>query len=202
MAMIPYQLSRLPYHDSLKVPEADIQHANAFCSFFSFWQGGFLLDMGVHFVAALRMVLGGFSFSNDISCRFDLTSPRSRIICLECLQWLSPPPEHARHVALRRVVGLNGTLEVEHSSGGEHGYLVSFYGGDGQNKSSFFPITGVTEELKAFINDVSENTLKKGSQFVAEPRLSFEVGARDVAVLEAMFESGAKQGELVQVKNF
>ncbi|KAH1207660.1 hypothetical protein GmHk_15G042701 [Glycine max] len=56
--------------------------------------------------------------------------------------------------------------------------MVSFYGTDGQNKSSFFPFSGVTEELKAFINDVSENTLK---------------GARDVAVLEAMLESGAKR---------
>jgi len=34
------------------------------------------------------------------------------------------------------------------------------YGADGQNQSSFFPFGGVTEELKAFINDVSENTLK------------------------------------------
>ena len=37
---------------------------------------------------------------------------------------------------------------------------------------------------------------------MAEPRLSFVEGARDVAVLEAMLESGAKQGELVQVKKF
>ncbi|XP_040865767.1 uncharacterized protein [Glycine max] len=61
---------------------------------------------------------------------------------------------------LWRVVGLNGTLQVERGFQGQHGYLVSFYGTDGQNKSSFFPFSGVTEELKAFINDVSENTLK------------------------------------------
>lgn len=37
---------------------------------------------------------------------------------------------------------------------------VSFYGADGPKESTFFPFNGVTEELKAFINDVSENTLK------------------------------------------
>lgn len=44
--------------------------------------------------------------------------------------------------------------------------------------------------------------MQKGSQYEAEPRLSFVEGARDVAVLEAMLESGAKQGALVQVKKF
>lgn len=44
--------------------------------------------------------------------------------------------------------------------------------------------------------------MQKESQFAAEPRLSFIEGARDVAVLEAMCDSGAKQGALVNVKKF
>jgi hypothetical protein len=36
----------------------------------------------------------------------------------------------------------------------------------------------------------------------AEPRSSYVEGARDVAVLEAMLESSAKQGAPVQVKRF
>lgn len=39
-------------------------------------------------------------------------------------------------------------------------WQVSFYGADGQCKSSFFPFSGVTEEFKAFINDVSQSTHK------------------------------------------
>lgn len=35
-----------------------------------------------------------------------------------------------------------------------------------------------------------------------DPRLSFAEGARDVAVLDAMLESGKRQGALVQVKKF
>lgn len=37
---------------------------------------------------------------------------------------------------------------------------VSFYGSDGQNKSSFFSFSGVTDELKAFIHDISQATVK------------------------------------------
>ncbi len=44
--------------------------------------------------------------------------------------------------------------------------------------------------------------LQKGSGYEADPRLSFVEGARDVAVLEAMIESGTRQGALVQVKKF
>ncbi|KAL9322942.1 hypothetical protein ACSQ67_010995 [Phaseolus vulgaris] len=164
-------------------------------------EGGFIVDMGVHYIAGLRMLVGCEVVSvSAMTSHVDLTLP---------------PPDNISSVfhlengcsgvfvmTLWRVVGLNGTLQVERGFQGEHGYLVSLYGADGQNQSSFFPFGGVTEELKAFINDVSENTLKKGSQFVPEPRLSFVEGARDVAVLEAMLESGAKQGELVQVKKF
>lgn len=33
---------------------------------------------------------------------------------------------------------------------------ISLFGADGQNKSFFHPFSGVTEELKAFLRDVSE----------------------------------------------
>lgn len=42
--------------------------------------------------------------------------------------------------------------------------------------------------------------LQEGSGYEAEPRSSFVEGARDVAVLEAMLESGNKGGALVHVK--
>lgn len=45
MAMIPYHLSRLPYHDSLKALEADIQHANALAAAIPRAKGGSLLQM-------------------------------------------------------------------------------------------------------------------------------------------------------------
>lgn len=44
--------------------------------------------------------------------------------------------------------------------------------------------------------------LQNGSAYEAEPRLSFVEGARDVAILDAMLESGTKQGALVHVNKF
>ncbi|WVZ01499.1 hypothetical protein V8G54_027568 [Vigna mungo] len=130
-----------------------------------------------------------------------LSSVFWRMDAQECFQRLSTP-KHPRQVFSWRFVGLNGTLHIEQCFERENGYLVSLHGADGQVKSSFFPSDGVVEELKAFLSDVSEKALKKESDFVGEPRLSFVEGARDVAVIEAVFESAAKQGEVVQVKKY
>ncbi|KAK6937078.1 hypothetical protein RJ641_034108 [Dillenia turbinata] len=100
-----------------------------------------------------------------------------------------------------RIVGLKGTVQVERGiKDGRHGYLASVYGPDGQCKSSFYPFSGVTQELKCFIHDFSQAALKKDSSYEAEVRGGYLEGARDVAVLEAMLESGAKGGCQVDVK--
>ncbi|XP_061367305.1 dehydrogenase FPY6 isoform X3 [Gastrolobium bilobum] len=189
------------------IVEGSMNSSNPYFS--SSWRrnftGGFILDMGVHFIAGLRMLVGCEVVSvSAMTSHVDLTLPPpdniSSVFHLEngssgvfAMVVSSRSPK-----TLWRVVGMNGTVQVERGFQGQHGYLVSSYGADGQSKSSFFPFSGVSEELKAFLSDVSENTLK----FVAENRLSFVEGARDVAVLEAMLESGVKQGELVHVKKF
>ncbi|XP_019448287.1 PREDICTED: uncharacterized protein LOC109351303 [Lupinus angustifolius] len=171
--------------------------------------GGFVLDMGVHFIAGLRMLVGCDVVSvSAFTSHVDLSLPPpdniSSVFHLEngCSGAFVMVVSSRTPKILWRVVGMNGTVQIERGFQGQHGYLVSVYGADGLCKSPFFPFSGVTEELKAFISDVSECTLKKGSQFVPEPRLSFVEGARDVAVLEAMLESGSRKGELVHVKKF
>lgn len=42
--------------------------------------------------------------------------------------------------------------------------------------------------------------LQKDSSYEAEPRSSFLEGARDIAIIEAMLESGMKQGAAIEVK--
>lgn len=49
---------------------------------------------------------------------------------------------------------------------------------------------------------MSSCLLQKGSDYKPESRLSFVEGARDVAILEAMLESGSKKGAPVPVKQF
>ncbi|KAB2025108.1 hypothetical protein ES319_D06G129300v1 [Gossypium barbadense] len=87
------------------------------------------------------------------------------------------------------------------SSSWRRNFEVSLYSADGQCKSTFHPFCGVHEELKIFIHDIVKANLK-GNGYEAEPRSSFVEGARDVAVLEAMLESGSKGGTLVNVKKF
>ncbi|KAL6200685.1 hypothetical protein ACLB2K_030466 [Fragaria x ananassa] len=159
------------------------------------FNGGFILDMGVHFMAGLRMLAGCEIVSVPATTsHVDKTLPPPDNISIgEWMFW-----DFCYGGLLKivwRFVGLKGTLEVERGNqDGRHGYVVIFYSADGQRKTSFYPFSGVTEEFIAFINDIKQATLKKGAGYEAEPRMSFLEGARDVAVLEAMLESGGKQG--------
>ncbi|KAK9220872.1 hypothetical protein WN944_009296 [Citrus x changshan-huyou] len=192
------------------IVEGSMNSSNPYFS--SSWRrnftGGFILDMGVHFIAGLRMITGCEVVSvsaitshidktlpppDNISSNFQLENGCSGVFVM-VVSSRSPK-------IFWRVVGMKGTLQVERGNqDGRHGYLVTQYGADGQSKSMFYPFSGVTEELKAFIHDISE--AKKGISHVPEPRSSFLEGARDVALLEAMLESGSKQGTLVHVKKF
>ncbi|CAH2053190.1 unnamed protein product [Thlaspi arvense] len=175
--------------------------------------GGFILDMGVHYIAGLRMLVGCEVTSvSATTSHVDKTLPApdnitsnltflcsivsSRTDALEFLLWLCLQG-HQRHI-LWRVVGLKGTVQLERGvQDGRHGYMATIYGEGGTSRTIFYPFSGVTEELKAFFSDISETSKKE-----QEPRLSYVEGARDVAVLEAMLESGARNGAVVTVAKF
>lgn len=174
------------------------------------FNGGFILDMGVHFIAGLRMLVG-----SEITSVSALTSHVDGTL---------PPPDHISSTirmengssgvfvmvvsskspkVLWRVVGLKGTIQVEREDiDGKHGYAVTLFTGNGGNKSWFYPFSGVTDELTTFLADTSVAILRKDQSYQVEHRLSFLEGARDVAVLEAMLESGKRQGAVVQVRKF
>ncbi|KAM3264530.1 dTDP-3,4-didehydro-2,6-dideoxy-alpha-D-glucose 3-reductase [Capsicum annuum] len=172
--------------------------------------GGFILDMGVHFVAGLRMLVGcEISSLSSMNSHVDKTLPPpdniSSIFQLEngCSGVFVMVVNSKSPKIMWRVVGLNGVLQVERGiKDGQHGYSVSLNMADGQSKSFFYQFSGVTDELKTFLSDVSTANLKKDQSSHIDPRLSFAESARDVAVLEAMLESGKRQGALVQVKKF
>ncbi|TYJ30217.1 hypothetical protein E1A91_A06G118300v1 [Gossypium mustelinum] len=174
------------------------------------FEGGFILDMGVHFIAGLRMMVGCEVTSvSAITSHIDRSLPPPDIISsnfkLEngCSGVFVMVVSSSSPKIIWRVVGSKGTVQVERGKvDGKHGYLVSLYSADGQCKSTFHPFCGVHEELKFFIHDIVQANLKQGNGYEAEPRSSFVEGARDVAVLEAMLESGSKGGTLVNVKKF
>lgn len=80
---------------------------------------------------------------------------------------------------------------------------VLFYTADGHCQRTFYPFSGVNEELKTFVHDISQAAKKEViAGHGPDPRSSYVEGARDVAVLEAMLESSTKQGAQVHVKKF
>ncbi|KAH9622137.1 hypothetical protein KSS87_023618 [Heliosperma pusillum] len=192
------------------VVEGSMNSSNPYFS--SSWRrdftGGFILDMGVHNIAGLRMLVGCEVASvsaltthidptlpppDNISSSYQLENGCPGIFVM-CVSTRSP-----KACIFWRVVGLKGTVQVERGNvDGRHGYLVSKFSTDGKCTSSFYPFSGVTEELKTFLHDISQAS----SDHVRDPRLSFVEGARDVAVLEAMLESGKKNGAVVTVKRF
>ncbi|GLU24168.1 hypothetical protein SLE2022_401240 [Rubroshorea leprosula] len=194
------------------IVEGSMDSSNPYFS--SSWRrslkGGFIVDMGVHFTAGLRMLVGcEITSVSAITSHVDKTLPPPDIISsnfnLEngCSGVFVLVASSRSPKIFWRVVGLKGTVQVERQKqDGKHGYTVLFYGADGKCNSSFYPFCGVNEELKCFVHDISKATLKKESAYEAEPRSSFVEGARDVAFLEAMLESGEKNGALVHVKKF
>ncbi|XP_030526666.1 uncharacterized protein YMR315W [Rhodamnia argentea] len=194
------------------IVEGSMNSSNPYFS--SSWRrnfaGGFMLDMGVHFIAGLRMLVGcEITSVSATTTHVDLTLPPPDILSSSfqldngCSGVFVMIVSSKSPKIFWRVVGLKGTLQLERGSqDGRHGYLATLYGADGRSKSTFYSFNGVTEELKAFINDISNMTLKKESGYEAEPRCSYLEGARDVAVLEAMLESGHKCGEVVSVRKF
>ncbi|XP_020103545.1 glucose-fructose oxidoreductase domain-containing protein 1 [Ananas comosus] len=194
------------------IVEGSMNSSNPYFS--SSWRrnfsGGFILDMGVHFIAGLRMLVGcEITTVSAISRHVDVTLPPPDNICslfqLEngCAGVFVMAVSSKSPKIYWRVDGTKGAVQVERSTdNGRHGYSVLFYSEDGECRKTFYPFSGVNEELKAFIHDISQANKKDGVVHEAEPRSSYVEGARDVAVLEAMLESGAKQGSSIQVKRF
>ncbi|KAK3129229.1 hypothetical protein QOZ80_6BG0474180 [Eleusine coracana subsp. coracana] len=170
--------------------------------------GGFILDMGVHFIAGLRMLVGSeIATVSSVSRHVDMALPPPDNICslfqLEngCAGVFVFAVNSKSPKILWRVDETKGTIQIERGiDSGKHGYQVLFSSGNGQCQNTFYPFCGVNEELKSFVHDISEAS--KDGDHKAETRSSYVEGARDVAVLEAMLESSEKQGTPVQVKRF
>ncbi|KAH9303076.1 hypothetical protein KI387_014659, partial [Taxus chinensis] len=126
------------------------------------FNGGFTLDVGVHFIAGLRLVTGCEIISiAAISRHVDPSLPPpdniSSLFQLEngCAGVFSLSMSSTSRKICLRVVGSKGTIEVERGTkDGGHGYTVAHYPAAGIPQHSFYPFSGVDNELKAFVNDM------------------------------------------------
>ncbi|KAJ3197058.1 hypothetical protein HK101_006242 [Irineochytrium annulatum] len=171
------------------------------------YDGGFLLDAGVHFVAALRLVLNG---------RADLKPVVDRVAAFTSLHTPHLAPMDTVDATIKTTTGVSGTFSVSFACGagtltrlrvvGSNGavecsrkmvdgkgvYVVELFGPDSGEaiSSETFQSDGIVGELAAFARCVEG----KGADF----RANVVEAVHDVALMEAMFESGRKEGASVK----
>lgn len=164
------------------------------------YQGGFLLDGGVHFIAGLRKIL---------------PSKIARVSAFTRQNRQHLPPADTLHATVQLADGATGiygntaaasrfVYEIELM--GQEGYILVSIGyvepsqvklvlNDGTTESKSFPDANrnaIAEEFRAFAKSISEG--------VGDARGSPEEALVDLAIIEYMLTSGDKSGEPIDVK--
>jgi len=173
------------------------------------YQGGFLLDGGVHFIAATRLLLQAEKEENKISRVAAFTTQLQEHL----------PPVDTVDATWRLGSGVTGAFSVsfgttfkvvEYSVACEKGVVtasVEFIPGGGKPKGTVVvrnakneevsreevpDSSGVKEEVKAWAEGIEKGLM--------DGRQSAEEGLRDLEILEAMLQSGENDGTSVQLK--
>lgn len=160
------------------------------------YQGGFLLDGGVHFVAATRLMLQGGGAKPVATSAFS-TQLQEHL-----------PPVDTLDAVVKLSNGASGTMSIsmgttfsgsEYVFAAEKGTVTVSRGKvtvvrEGKEEIKDFPDegNGVKQEVAAWGKALSEGK--------ADPRQSVEEALKDLQVLEAILQSGEKGGAAVQLK--
>ncbi|KAL5377487.1 hypothetical protein DPSP01_009823 [Paraphaeosphaeria sporulosa] len=160
------------------------------------YQGGFLLDGGVHFVAATRLILESGGVKPVTTSAFS-TQLQEHL-----------PPVDTVDATVKLSNGANGTISLsfgttftgsEYTFAAEKGTVTVSRGKvtvvkDGKEETKEFPEegNGVKQEIAAWGKALGEGK--------PDPRQSAEEALRDLQVLEAMLQSGEKGGAPVELK--
>lgn len=160
------------------------------------YQGGFLLDGGVHFVAATRLILEGGGVKPVTTSAFS-TQLQEHL-----------PPVDTVDATVKLSNGASGTISLsfgttftgsEYAFAAEKGTVTVSRGKvtvvkDGKEETKEFPEegNGVKQEIAAWGKALGEGK--------PDPRQSAEEALRDLQVLEAMLQSGEKSGAPIKLK--
>lgn len=160
------------------------------------YQGGFLLDGGVHFIAATRLMLGGGGQKLE------------KVVAFSSQLQEHLPPVDTVDASVQLSNGSSGTLSIsfgttlkgsEYAVACEKGSVVRTFGKvvttvDGKEDVKEFPDegNGVKQEMKAWAE-----ALQSGKRNEAQ---SGEEALKDLQVLEALLRSGEGGGKLVELQ--
>ncbi|KAG8851646.1 hypothetical protein FRB96_009142 [Tulasnella sp. 330] len=174
------------------------------------YQGGFLLDGGVHLVALLRTILPDpiVSVTGHASLTKAYLAPHDTIQSILQtssgahgifdVSFASPNKQHASSQIV--ITGSSGCIQISNTNkvpdrGGSDPrprYMVKVVGQDGESEVSEFPSSGVEREIEYFsktVMSVKDDAVVEGK---GEPRGAL----RDVAVIQASLMS---LGQLVNI---
>ncbi|TIA37631.1 NAD(P)-binding protein [Aureobasidium pullulans] len=159
------------------------------------YQASFLLDGGVHFIAAMRQLLGQEAKMSQVAAFTAQLQPHL-------------PPIDTINATVKLANGTSGTFSVSFGttfSGAE--YIVACQNGtvdvgfdktivkkDGNESTKDFPEdkNGVRQELKAWGESIAQGK--------AHPLQTPEEALADLEVLEAMIKSGEADGKAIELK--
>ncbi|KAM0096393.1 hypothetical protein ACP6JD_000155 [Aspergillus fumigatus] len=151
------------------------------------YQGGFILDGGVHVVAALRLILG----SND---------PVATISAQSCLQQQHLPPLDTVNAVMKTKSGATGVLSLSFGSAFDDSvFEFDCEGGVVALNSDTLTIKGESNELAFDGRGVSREvavfatTIASGGS--VDKRQSPEEALADLEIMEKMLTSGERDGE-------
>lgn len=154
-------------------------------------QGGFVLDAGVHFVAAMRLILGSDRFTTVVA-----KSELKRA-------WL--PPVDTVDATLETENGVKGTLAMTFAAEKFKKPTYTFTCEKGEVTVSFSDVTinGETKDLKDERTGVPPEVRKWGEALAKgeqNAKQTPEEALADLEVVEAMLRSGEKDGLKMDLK--
>lgn len=174
-----------------------------------------ITESSVHFVAALRMLAAacGLGEATEASARTssikpDLSGPDSMVGTIGFQAgsaWASVSITLGASQVnwYLKAVGTSGSIEV--SRGGWTGSRASYTltwkkSTDAEPTTKSFPFVGVQKEFSSFLKLIAGHGDPQVVQDSAEAKMATpEEGARDLALVQALLQSGARGGEVVKV---
>ena len=156
------------------------------------YQGGFLLDGGVHMIAALRLILGSTEQITTVSAQ-------------SYLQQSYLPPVDTVDAVVKTGSGATGVISLSWGSPfSKHSFEFACEKGAVALNGDDVTVNGVTHPVEFDGKGVSLEVAKFATAIAngqaIEKRQSPQEALADLEILEQMLQSGEKQGEPVTLK--
>ncbi|RWW77604.1 hypothetical protein BHE74_00014227 [Ensete ventricosum] len=165
------------------------------------YSGGFILDMGVHFVAGLRMVCSVFLLRYMMTVNLQVLFYTAGGHCQRTFYPFCGVNEELKSFIrdisqANKKITVATLIDIVVFVSSSYALTYLWPGSGAMISKELFSFVWLVKSIFFFFYIAQDGM----TSHEPEPRSLYMEGARDVAVLEAMLESSAKQGAAVHVK--